>query len=40
MKIVEQLFKYYLAMVDLFFIGRLFLFILYFDRFNSSDVNY
>lgn len=36
----KQLFKYYLYMVLIFFIGRLSLFVLYFDNFKDSGVNY
>ncbi len=40
MQIIKQLFKYYLYMILIFFIGRLGLFIIYFDKFKDSDVNY
>jgi phosphoglycerol transferase MdoB-like AlkP superfamily enzyme len=40
MSIAKKLFKYYLSMIALFFIGRLALFTLYFDRFVNDDVNY
>ena len=40
MKIVEQLLKYYICMISLFFLGRVSLFILYFDRFKNSNINY
>ncbi len=40
MQIVKQLFKYYLFMITIFFIGRLGLFIYYFDSFKDSGVNY
>lgn len=40
MEIFKKLFKYYLAMVFIFFIGRLGLFVWQFDRFAKSDVNY
>lgn len=40
MLIFKKLFIYYLLIVGLFFIGRLTLFIVYFDRFSQSDVNY
>jgi phosphoglycerol transferase MdoB-like AlkP superfamily enzyme len=40
MRIIEQLLKYFLSVTGLFFVGRLSLFVLYFDRFKDSDVNY
>lgn len=40
MGIIEQLLKYFLSVTGLFFVGRLSLFVLYFDRFKDSDVNY
>ncbi len=40
MQIVKQLLKYYLFMITIFFIGRLGLFIYYFDSFKDSGVNY
>ncbi len=40
MKLIKTLFYYFLAFVSLFFIGRLVLFSLYFERFAQSDVNY
>jgi len=40
MRIIEQLLKYYLYLIGLFFIGRLSFFVLYFKRFKDSDVNY
>lgn len=40
MQIIKQLFKYYLYLITIFFIGRLALFILYFDRFEGSGVDY
>ena len=40
MKLVRILFYYYLALVSLFFVGRVVLFTIYFDRFSQSDVNY
>ncbi len=40
MQIFKQLFKYYLYLIAIFFIGRLTLFILYFDRFKDIDDNY
>ena len=40
MKIFKKLVKYYIAMITIFFIGRLSLFIIYFDNFKESDVNY
>ena len=40
MILLKQLFKYYLFLISIFFIGRLGLFILYFDRLENSDINY
>lgn len=40
MNILKQLTKYYLYMILIFFIGRLSLFILYFDNFKESGVDY
>ncbi len=40
MSIFKKLVKYYIAMITIFFIGRLALFIIYFDKFKESDVNY
>ena len=40
MQIVTCLIKYYFYMIFIFFMGRLSLFIIYFDRFKDSDVNY
>ncbi len=40
MSILIKLGKYYLYMITIFFIGRLSLFIIYFDKFKDSDVNY
>ncbi len=40
MSIAKKLFKYYLAMIAIFFIGRVALFALYFDRFADDNVNY
>jgi len=40
MQIIKQLFFYYLSMITIFFIGRLLLFILYFDTFKNSDSAY
>jgi phosphoglycerol transferase MdoB-like AlkP superfamily enzyme len=40
MQIAKKLFKYYLLMILIFFIGRLALFGLYFERFSDTDVNY
>jgi len=37
---LKKLFKYYLLLISIFFIGRLFLFILYFDNFKNSGVDY
>jgi len=40
MLLLKKLFKYYFAIILIFFIGRVGLFILYFDRFSNDDVNY
>jgi len=40
MHMLKSLFKYYLSMIVLFFIGRLVLFVLYFDRFSHDNVNF
>jgi len=40
MNIIKKLTKYYFWMLALFFIGRVSLFILYFDKFSKSDANY
>jgi len=40
MPILKKLFKYYLAIIAIFTIGRTALFLLYFDRFSKDDVNY
>lgn len=40
MQIFKKLFTYYLVIVAVFFLGRLGLFIIYFDRFSESGVNY
>jgi len=40
MNIIKKLTKYYFWMLTLFFIGRVSLFILYFDKFSKSDANY
>jgi len=40
MQLFKQLFKYYLYMIFIFFIGRIGLFILYFDKFKDSGVDY
>jgi phosphoglycerol transferase MdoB-like AlkP superfamily enzyme len=40
MQIFKKLFSYYLAMVALFFVGRLALFTWQFDRFSDADINY
>ncbi len=40
MQLIKTLFKYYLTMIFIFFITRLALFIIYFDRFSESGVNY
>jgi len=40
MQIAKKLFRYYLAIIAIFFIGRVALFALYFDRFSNDEVNY
>jgi phosphoglycerol transferase MdoB-like AlkP superfamily enzyme len=40
MSILKKLFKYYLAIISIFIIGRVALFVLYFERFQNDDVNY
>ena len=40
MQMIKQLFKYYLYMISIFFLGRLFLFILYFNHFSGISENY
>jgi len=40
MSILKELTKYFLYMIGMFFIGRLMLFILYFDKFKDSDALY
>lgn len=40
MQMIIQLFKYYLYMIAIFFLGRLALFILYFEHFKNIDANY
>ncbi|CAA6820031.1 MAG: Phosphoglycerol transferase I (EC [uncultured Sulfurovum sp.] len=40
MSILKKLFKYYLIIISIFTVGRAILFMLYFDRFSSSDSNY
>ena len=40
MKIIKKLIQYYLAIVVIFFIGRLVLFLWQYDRFSESGVNY
>ncbi len=40
MLIFKQLFKYYLYMISIFFVGRFLLFIIYFDKFKDSDTAY
>jgi phosphoglycerol transferase MdoB-like AlkP superfamily enzyme len=40
MRVAKKLFKYYLLIISIFLIGRLALFILYFDRFSNDNVNY
>ena len=37
---IKKLFTYYLLIVGVFFLGRVVLFMLYFDRFSESGVNY
>lgn len=40
MQVINQLIKYYFYVLLIFFIGRVSLFILYFDSFKESNVNY
>ena len=40
MEIIKRLGVYYFSMIGIFFIGRLALFIIYFDKFKDSGVNY
>jgi len=40
MSVFKELLKYYFYLVLVFFIGRVFLFIAYFERFSNDDVNY
>ena len=40
MQIFKKLFTYYILMISIFFIGRMALFLYYFDRFSNSEVNY
>lgn len=40
MNLTKKLFRYYLAIITIFFIGRVALFFLYFDRFSNDEVNY
>ena len=40
MQMFKKLFTYYLLIVGIFFLGRTALFIVYFDRFSDSGVNY
>jgi phosphoglycerol transferase MdoB-like AlkP superfamily enzyme len=40
MPILKKLFTYYLVIVGVFFLGRVALFTVYFDRFSDSGVNY
>ena len=40
MRIAKELFKYYILMIMIFFIGRVILFVSYFDRFKDDNVNY
>ena len=39
-KMFKQILKYYLYMIFIFFLGRLFLFLFYFDNFKDSGVDY
>jgi len=40
MQLFKKLFKYYLLIILIFTLGRVTLFLLYFDRFSSTDSNY
>ena len=40
MQVFREIFKYYLYLISIFFIGRAILFVLYFDRFKDIDDNY
>ena len=40
MLVAKKLFQYYLAIIAIFIIGRVALFLLYFDRFSNDEVNY
>jgi phosphoglycerol transferase MdoB-like AlkP superfamily enzyme len=40
MQILKKLFIYYLIIIAIFFIGRVLLFAVYFDRFSDSGINY
>ncbi|MBE9526013.1 MAG: hypothetical protein IME94_03475 [Proteobacteria bacterium] len=40
MILIKTLFYYFLALLAIFFVGRVVLFSLYFERFAQSDVNY
>ncbi|MCU7799826.1 MAG: LTA synthase family protein, partial [gamma proteobacterium symbiont of Lucinoma myriamae] len=40
MKLIKLLLYYFLALLSIFFVGRVVLFSLYFERFADSDVNY
>ncbi len=40
MTLITVLLRYYIAILLLFFVGRLTLFVLYFERFSHDDVNY
>jgi phosphoglycerol transferase MdoB-like AlkP superfamily enzyme len=40
LRLLKTLLKYYFYLISILFIGRLALFILYFDRFSDDDVNY
>lgn len=40
MSIFKELLKYYFYLILVFFIGRVFLFIAYFERFSNDDLNY
>ena len=39
MNILKYLFRYYICMIGIFFVGRLSLFIIYFDKIKDSDVS-
>ena len=40
MHTLKIIFRYYLYMISIFFVGRLLLFVIYFDNFKDSGVNY